>query len=364
LTTIAEADTPAPVREAHGAPVAVRGLEKRFGAVTVLEGVDLDVPAGSILALLGPSGCGKTTLLRCLAGLEEPDAGEIRIGPRAVTGPGVFVRPERRRVGMVFQEPALFPHMTVARNVGYGLRRHDRRGGRVDHALDMVGLAGLADRLPGTLSGGQQQRVSLARALAAGPDVILLDEPFSALDAPLRAGLRRDVRALLAEAGVTAVFVTHDQEEAFTVGDRVAVMLEGRLEQVGTPAELYEAPASRAVAEFVGDANLIPAHAAGGLAHSPIGAIPLACPLQGPVDVVIRPECITACPGGDALVEHVEYYGHDTVLVVRACDGCPVRARVMGTQGFAPGDRVGLDYTGRPSIAFVRDGDREAAAPA
>ena len=244
--------------------LAVEGLDKAFGATRVLDQAGLLAAAGRVVALLGPSGCGKTTLLRCIAGLERPDAGRVRLDGRDLSAPGAFVAPERRRIGMVFQDGALFPHLTVAGNVGYGLSREERRGNRVSEALELVDLAGFGDRLPASLSGGQAQRVALARALVTRPSVLLLDEPFSNLDTILRVQIRAEVQRLLADLGVTAVFVTHDQEEAFVVGDEVAVMLAGRVVQQAAPAELYRAPASRAVAGFLGDANLLPGVATAG----------------------------------------------------------------------------------------------------
>jgi ABC-type sulfate/molybdate transport systems ATPase subunit len=223
---------------------------KRFGDVEVLKQVSIDVAPGGIVALLGPSGCGKTTLLRSIAGLERLDAGSIAIGGVAVTAPTVHVRPEQRRIGMVFQDWALFPHLTVAQNVGYGLTREERRGDRIAESLDLVGLGGLGDRLPATLSGGQQQRVALARALAPQPTALLLDEPFSNLDTTLRVQVRGEVHRLLAELGVTTVFVTHDQEEAFVLGDRVAVMHEGRIEQLDTLRRSTPTPRTRWVARL------------------------------------------------------------------------------------------------------------------
>ena len=239
-------------------PLALRTLAvtKRFGTTVAVDGVDLDVGAGEFVAVLGPSGCGKTTLLRLIAGFERPDAGGIEIAGRAVVGPRLSVPPERRRVGMVFQDSALFPHLDVAGNIGFGVSRR-RRGTRVAELLALVGLAGLAARMPHELSGGQQQRVALARALAPNPALILLDEPFSALDATLRSELRLEVREILRRANASALFVTHDQSEALEISDRVAVMRDGHIEQVATPEELYLRPVNRFVAGFVGEANFI-----------------------------------------------------------------------------------------------------------
>jgi len=348
----ATSPSPAPPAVA-GEAVTVTAVEKAFGGTPVLRGAELAVPAGRLVALLGPSGCGKTTLLRTIAGLERPDAGEVRVGSRVLSGPGTFTPPERRRIGMVFQDAALFPHLSVGRNVAYGLPRRDpRRAARVEASLALVGLAGLTDRAPATLSGGQAQRVALARALAPEPSVILLDEPFSGLDAPLRAELRLEVRRVLAETGATGIFVTHDQEEAFVVGDEVAVMQEGRVLQQADAATLYELPASRAVAEFVGDANLVDGVGRGDVADTPVGAVPLRAPREGPVQVVVRPERLVAAPGGAAAVEAVEYFGHDAVYRVRLTDGAVVRCRVIGAPALAAGDAVTLAFTGAPTVAF------------
>ncbi len=235
----------------------LRGLRKSFGDVIAVDGLDLDVPEGAICALLGPSGCGKTTTLRLIAGLEQPDAGTVEIGGEEVAGPGRSVPAERRRIGMVFQDYALFPHMDVAANVGYALgRRPDRE--KVAAALETVGLGGLGKRNPHQLSGGQQQRVALARALVAEPRALLLDEPFSNLDAGLRARVREEVREILAAQKLTSVFVTHDQEEALSVADVVAVVNEGRVEQVGTPEDVYSRPTTRWVAGFLGEIEVLP----------------------------------------------------------------------------------------------------------
>ncbi|WP_121820884.1 ABC transporter ATP-binding protein [Halostella salina] len=235
----------------------VDAVSKRYGGTTALDGVDLEVNDGEFFTLVGPSGCGKTTTLRTIAGFESPTEGVVRFGDREMTG----VPPEDRDVGVVFQSYALFPHMTVAENVAYGLRFRDPPGDattdeRVAELLDLVDLPGMGDRDPEELSGGQQQRVALARALAPGPEVLLLDEPMSALDARLRERLRRQVKAIQSELGITTVYVTHDQAEALAISDRVAVLHDGRVEQVGTPEDVYRRPQRRFVAEFVGENNV------------------------------------------------------------------------------------------------------------
>jgi iron(III) transport system ATP-binding protein len=335
--------------------VEVASVFKRFGAVDVLQGVSLRIEPGAVVSLLGPSGCGKTTLLRIVAGLEVPDAGEVRLAGRVVTSAERFVPPERRRVGMVFQDWALFPHLTVARNVGYGLRRDADRAGRVAAALDMVGLSGLGDRLPATLSGGQQQRVALARALAPEPSVILLDEPFSNLDTGLRVQVRGEVHRLLTDLGITTLFVTHDQEEAFVLGDEVAVMQGGRIEQQATPAELYAHPATPWVAGFVGDANLVPGRGEGATASTMVGPVNLASPCHGPARVLLRPEELRITAGGDGTVEVLEYYGHDTVYVVRVNGDLSLRVRTSSAPTFGRGDRVSVRYAGASAIAYPAD---------
>jgi iron(III) transport system ATP-binding protein len=351
------------------AAIEVRGLRASFGGPEVLRGIDLDVAPGAVVALLGPSGCGKTTLLRAIAGLERPVAGEIRIGDRLVSGAGAHVVPEARRVGMVFQDWALFPHLTVAANVGYGLPRAQRRGPRVAEALGMVGLTGMGERSPGTLSGGQQQRVALARAIAPHPAVLLLDEPFSNLDTALRTDVRAEVHQLLVELGITTVFVTHDQEEAFVLGDEVAVMDAGRIVQQAPPAELYDHPASPWVARFVGDANLVAGAAAGtpAVAATGVGPIPLRAALDGAVRVLLRPEELRLdAPGSgvDATVELIEYYGHDCVTFARLDDGELVRVRSASAARFGRGERVGLQYVGGAAVAYAADDvPRPARAP-
>lgn len=331
-------------------PVSIRDLHHDYGGGPVLQDVFLEITSGESLALLGPSGCGKTTLLRCVAGLERPVRGKISIGDDVVSGE-YWVPPERRGVGMVFQDWALFPHLTVGANVAYGLPRPDRNGPKVRAALDLVGLADMAERSPDTLSGGQQQRVALARALAPEPSVLLLDEPFSNLDTSLRVEVRSEVHRLLSDLGITAVFVTHDQEEAFVLGDRVAVMTLGRIEQVDTPHGLYTRPANRGVAEFVGSASMMRCDASGAAASGPLGELPLREAQRGPVDVLLRPEQLRLVDGTLATVDLVEFYGHDAMVYVDI-EGTVVRVRTAPEISVKRGDRVGVEFVGTEVQAF------------
>ena len=322
--------------------IRARSLFKRYGDAVALDDFSLDVWSAGILTLVGPSGCGKTTALRVIAGFEAPDRGTVDIRGRQVVGPDTMTPPERRRVGMVFQDYALFPHMTVAKNVAYGVASKTDRRSRVRDAIEMVGLAGLEDRLPSELSGGQQQRVALARALAPNPDVILLDEPFSNLDASLRERVRRDLRDILQEAKATAVFVTHDQEEALAMSDMVAVMRNGRVVQAATPRELYTAPADAWVAGFLGDADFLPGHAHQGRVETPVGTF--ATPHDGRVTVMLRPEDISVIPDpdGDAVVVDREFFGHDQLITVILPGGIVLRARSGPGTVVAPDQRVWL----------------------
>ena len=327
--------------------IRARELSRTFGDAVALDRFSLDVWEGGVVTLLGPSGCGKTTALRVIAGFETAH-GTVEIHGRAVLGPDVFVPPERRRVGMVFQDYALFPHMTVAGNVAYGLPKEDRQT-RVGEVLELVGLTGLESRMPNELSGGQQQRVALARALAPGPEVILLDEPFSNLDAGLRDRVRRELRAILTEARTTAVFVTHDQEEALATSDIVAVMREGRVLQADTPAHLYSNPADPWIAEFLGDADILDSEARDGLVDTPIGRFETT--LLGPVSVIIRPENVQISLGEtpNAVVAGSEFFGHDQLVTLALHGGTRVRAR-MGPQ---PVYRVGQTARVRASDARI-----------
>jgi iron(III) transport system ATP-binding protein len=316
--------------------IRARELTKSFGDAVALDRFSLDVWEGGVVTLLGPSGCGKTTALRVIAGFES-SGGTVEIHGRTVLGGGVFVPPEKRRVGMVFQDYALFPHMTVSANVGYGLPKGDRNS-RVSEVLELVGLNGLEGRMPHELSGGQQQRVALARALAPEPEVILLDEPFSNLDASLRDRVRRELRVILTEARTTAVFVTHDQEEALATSDIVAVMRDGRVLQADTPAHLYSNPADPWIAEFLGDADVIPAIARNGRVDTPLGGFDT--DLTGEVSVIIRPENIQISLGetANAVVAGSEFFGHDQLVTLALHGGIRVRARIGPRPLYKPGE--------------------------
>jgi len=337
-----------------GCAIHARKLCKRFGAVRATCGVTLDVAPSRFLALLGASGCGKTTALRMLAGFVTPDGGEIEIGGQTVYNDHVNVPPEKRRIGMVFQEYALFPHMTVGDNIAYGIPNRQNQRRRVDEMLELVGLQNLGSRMPHELSGGQQQRVALARALAPGPAVILLDEPFSNLDAALRVRVRSDVRDILRHAGVTAVFVTHDQEEALSISDEVAIMMNGRIVQTGAPHEVYRSPVNREVATFIGDANFLPGQACGRKIHCEVGEILSEQAYFGMVDVMIRPEDIMLTTYGDtgAVVEDIQFFGHDQLIQIRLPSGATLRSRLLGAPGaYQRGQKVSVRVSS-PAVIY------------
>ncbi|MGW4095475.1 MULTISPECIES: ABC transporter ATP-binding protein [unclassified Mycobacterium] len=308
----------------------VRGLHKSFNGTVVLDGIDLTLTPGTITAVVGSSGCGKTTLLRVIAGFESPDAGTVTIGGRQMTSPTSTVAPHRRDVGYVAQDGALFPHLTVAQNVAYGLpERGAAARARVNELLATVSLdSSFAQRRPHQLSGGQQQRVALARALARRPVVMLLDEPFSALDTGLRAATRKSVARALSDTGVTTLIVTHDQEEALSISDQVAVMREGRFTQVGTPEQVYRQPADRFTAEFLGDCITVPGTVTSGWADSELGRIPVQPgAADGPCTLVLRPEQLVATAISDSAddleaaatvgtVVATEFLGHDVLLTI------------------------------------------------
>jgi iron(III) transport system ATP-binding protein len=338
------------------AMLTIAGLTKRFGRVTAVEDLDLVAYPGEFIALLGPSGCGKTTTLRLIAGFEQPDSGAIEIDGQTVAGDGHFLPPERRRIGMMFQEYALFPHLTVGKNIAYGIPRGGDRDRRVEEALALVDLEGFRDRMPHQLSGGQQQRVALARALATRPVVMLLDEPFSNLDPERRTQIRADVRAILKRAGVTVLLVTHDQEEALSLADRVAVMLDGRVEQLATPEELYHYPATRAVARFIGDAQWLPGLAEGDRVVTALGEVDAHNPSHGPVDVLIRPEMVEICPPDQVasqrtgVITERHFFGHDQLATIELATGEQVQSRWISRDWRRPGDRVGIRLHGPVQI--------------
>jgi iron(III) transport system ATP-binding protein len=339
--------------------VQMKGVERSYGAVRAVRSLDLSVKPGEVLALLGPSGCGKTTTLRMLAGFDAPDAGEIRIGGRLVADGRTQVPPEKRGVGMVFQDYALFPHLTVGENVAYGLKNGQRRSGRVEEVLTLAHLEDLSGRMPHELSGGQQQRVALARALAPGPDVILLDEPFSNLDAALRARVRAETRDILAAAGATAIFVTHDQEEALSLADAVAVMLDGTVVQTAAPEVLYHRPATREVAEFVGEANFVPGTAQDGRLSCILGNVPACGECAGKVEAMLRPEALHlvsengSADGVGATVMSRDFYGHDQIVKLQLDSGPVLCSRLGGGPGFRPGERVRVEVRGE-AVVFPR----------
>lgn len=358
----------------------MRGVVKTFGGPRVLDGVDLTVPMGSFTGILGASGSGKTTLLRIVAGFERLDEGEVRLGSEVVDDGGrIFVPSERRGIGYVPQEGALFPHLSVGRNVAFGLRRGPQRRARVLELLDMVGLAGLHRRYPHQLSGGQQQRVALARALATDPEVVLLDEPFSSLDASMRASVRAEVHDVLRKAGTTSILVTHDQDEALSMADQVAVLRGGVIAQLDTPADLYRHPRDPALAQFLGESNVVRASVGPGpgadgdlSAVTALGRLPVESWPGGPggpvgsggsdgpgepAQVLIRPEqLVIGETAGSALmgtIESYQYFGHDAVVRVRPeGEGLPdLVVRVAGGTPLEAGARVGLSVRG-PVVAW------------
>jgi iron(III) transport system ATP-binding protein len=342
--------------------VSIRGLHKRYGDVAAVDGLDLDVKPGELVALLGPSGCGKTTTLRVVAGFLSPDSGEVWVGDRCLSSPATVIPPERRRMGMIFQSYALWPHMTVAQNVAYGLRFNGvpraERDGKVTEMLRVVQLAGYEQRYPGELSGGQQQRVAVARALVVEPEILLLDEPLSNLDASLREEMRFEIRRLHETFGITTLYVTHDQSEAMVISDRVAVLDRGRVAQIGTAEELFERPRTRFVAEFIGKTNLIEgtAERSDTFVRGPLRLRVFDANLTpGPVVLSIRPHQIALGPASvappssagenvlRATVLRASYLG-DAVDYQVQLDGGDLVLRVAGpiTRRFRPGDAVAL----------------------
>ena len=348
---MAEANSGVPAPAEPG--IKVRGVTKTFEPevadrdgveldIVAMDDVDIDVPRGSVTAILGPSGCGKTTTLRVISGLEVPDEGQVWVEGDEVVGPEEWVPPERRRVGFVFQQLALFPHLNVAGNVGFGLKRRERRD-RVPEMLALVGLSGYEKRRPHELSGGQAQRVAVARALAPRPRALLLDEPFASLDVSLRADVRAEVAEVLEAAGTTTLLVTHDQDEALSMGDQVIVMLGGRVAQSGAPEDVYRKPATPEVAAFLGDANLLMGEVRAGMVHTAVGPLKVETGTPaGAAIALVRPEDLDleVSTRGDGRVTEVEYFGHDQRITVYLDGGEFVKARLHARRKFEVGARV------------------------
>ncbi|MCK6395537.1 ABC transporter ATP-binding protein [Zoogloea sp.] len=346
----------------------LRAVVQRYGRQTIVNGVNFQLEQGSIACLLGPSGCGKTTLLRCIAGFEDVVGGEIRINGAVVSAPGHRVPPEKRQVGMVFQDYALFPHLSVERNVGFGLGAMSAAGraARVDELLATVGLGGLGRKYPHELSGGQQQRVALARALAPRPELVLLDEPFSNLDVDLRERLSVEVREILKKEGMTAVLVTHDQHEAFAMADEIGVMSEGRIQQWDTPYNLYHRPGNRFVADFVGKGVFLPGEVLDerhvqielGMLNS---GVPVecsrgcrACAKGCSVEVLLRPDDVVHDDASPARAEvlHKAFRGADIMYTLRLGSGAEVLSLVPSHHNHALGEKIGVRLEADHVIAF------------
>ena len=335
--------------------VECHDLQKHFGAVCAVNHAAFSLEKGRFMALLGPSGCGKTSILRLIAGLERPDGGEIYMDGKLASGNETFLPPNYRNIGMVFQEYALFPHMTVEKNIAYGLSRDAQKKGRVAELINLVDLNGVEKRFPQELSGGQQQRVALARALAPQPHTLLLDEPFSNLDAGLRLQVREDVGHIIQEAGVSAILVTHDQDEAMSMADQIGVMLNGSIQQIGSPRQLYENPISAEVALFLGEANHLQGEAQGNHATTPLGDIPLQQARQGKVDVFIRPENLVidaSMNGTTAHIRHKRYYGNRQTLWVKLADNTTLKINTHAHDLYDIGDEVQVSVRGK-GLAFA-----------
>jgi iron(III) transport system ATP-binding protein len=337
--------------------VEFRGVQKAFGDFVAIHDLDLSIEPGELMTLLGPSGCGKTTTLRMLAGLESPTAGQILIGGEDVTR----LPANRRDVSMVFQSYALFPHMSVSQNVAYGLESGGMKPrearGAAERGLELVGLGGMADRLPSELSGGQQQRVAVARALVLEPQVLLLDEPLSNLDARLRRRVRTEIRDLQQRLGFTAVYVTHDQEEALAVSDRIVVMQEGRIAQQGSPRDLYESPASEFIADFIGEANVIDCevtHVANGTATVMVGGLHQRVPAReaapGPAKLAVRANAIRLTPGDGTLPGRVlsaAYLGDHMEYEIETALGRLFAIASESDEPLPQGSAVALEFRAR-----------------
>ena len=352
------------------------GIAKHFGGEAVVSDLSLSVHDGEILTLLGPSGCGKTTTLRLIAGLEKPSAGQIRLDDDDVAGNGQFVPPEERGVGVVFQEFALFPHLTARENVAFGLQEWDEaeRDARVEELLELVGLETHGDHLPDELSGGQQQRIALARSLAPEPEMLLLDEPFSNLDVDLRVEMREEVRRIIKETGVTAISVTHDQEEALSISDRVAVMNEGNIEQIDVPERVFQQPKSRFVAGFLGHASFLSGEVHGDHVTTSLGRVlrddvnGLAHQYDGSeIDLLVRPDDVTAYPANESeangRVVYRRYLGPTVLYRVELDSGETIECMHNHSDRIKLDERVTVRVTADHELAWFPAGQRDRTIP-
>jgi len=341
------------------ADVTIRGLEKKFGDSVALKSVDLRLPAGQITAVLGPSGCGKTTLLRILAGLADADAGEVRLGDTVFSDPRSRVPPERRGIGMVFQESLLWPHLKVRANIAFPLGSGKEGDPRVARAAERAEVVRFLDRWPAGLSGGEQRRVAIARATVSEPDLLLMDEPLSGLDANLRVRLLLAIRGIQRDLGVTACYVTHDQEEALGVADRIAIMKDGRVLQVGTPEEIYRRPATEFVATFVGLSTVLQAECASGVAHTALGDFPAEGAADGAIRLAVRPETVRIDSGGTlaAIVTKAAYRGDRWLLTVTAGE---TEILAYADARREPGDRVTLGIDPAPVLVAPDENEEDA----
>src|SRR5688572_18129042 len=334
----------------------VRELSHAYGNHQVVAGLTFSLARGAIGCLLGPSGCGKTTVLRCIAGFEAVQAGEIRLAGRLVSGPGVMVTPEKRRIGMVFQDYALFPHLTVAANIAFGLHSDPKRAARVRELSDLVGLSAVLDKYPHEISGGQQQRVALARALAPSPELLLLDEPFSHLDIDLREHLSAEVRGIIKASGATAVLVTHDQQEAFAMADEIGILHKGHIQQWDNPYNLYHRPANRFVADFVGQGVFLPARPLNGhQLEIELGVLQGEAGGTADVEVLLRPDDVVhddAAPT-QAEVVHKAFRGAEILYTLRLQSGRKVLALVPSHHNHALGEKIGIRLDVDHVVAFT-----------
>ena len=325
--------------------IRTRSVSKFYDEEQVLSDFNLDVWKGSITGILGSSGSGKTTALRLIAGFDRPDAGIIEMKNEVIVSDEVWLPPEKRNIGMVFQDYALFPHLTVEKNIAFGLGKNDLEKGRLKEVIDMCNLSGLINKFPQELSGGQQQRVALARALAPNPEVILLDEPFTSLDAQMARVLRDEVVELLKDTETTAIIVTHDQEEALSVCDVVSVLEKGKIIQSSTPQEIYLNPVSKTVANSVGDPNILKGFSIDGRVETSLGTFVSA--YEGALDVSIRPECIelNLDSDGSYVVKECTFYGHDQVISFQNSKGEVFRARSLPNTIYEAGDKVNIEIS-------------------